>query len=744
MKKTIFFISIYILSTGVLYSEEENSRSNEISFLDEIVVVATGDKEKVRSAASSIAVLSKDEIERYQIKSPYELSLFIPGVLFPKIARSIQLTPSVRGIGDNRVKVLIDNVPLAESFTFSHRAQIGTVYSDIGDLEQVEVLSGGSSNLYGSNAVGGVILLKTVSPFSFLSGKNTKIAINTRYNSSNKSFYLFPQIASRFGKKGAFFIGISGERYKETDNKGEIDTNDTSRTLPDPLNGKNLTSYLKFDFISSNKGVVNVSINTFSSKEKIDLLSNRELIDIAKIADLPPGTVYTVERRNVIGNDSQTEEKVGVSWLYLLGDTELETDLYYRNSRTTQITDELRVTRFGGSIFSAVNTTEVDRETIFKFSDRIVGLRVKVAKDIGGHQFVIGGDFNENIFDMWRDRLDINRQTGELLPPGDLIFPAKYFPRSSVKGYGLYVQDVSSLFNSKLKLVVGARYDVQSLSPLKDEVFENSNLGKIVPVSKRSSFLSPRIGLSYAINNKATIYSNVSRGIRLPSYSAVNSGFVHSKFKVIRLPNPDLKAERSLTYDLGFRLDIVGFAVSLSLFRTAAEDFIELRAVGVNQDTGFLEFKNVNLSNLIIEGVELQFANDYKNFFTKGYFLYSRGRDNEGFSPLSLEPPRGILSFGYRNNTFSTTVQTLFSLKKENVKTSEDFVPFTPDSYVIFNLYSTFRINNKLGLNFGVFNVTDQKYWPWWQIRGLDARDDTIDRYSGAGRYFSVYLKVKK
>jgi hemoglobin/transferrin/lactoferrin receptor protein len=41
---------------------------------------------------------------------------------------------------------------------------------------------------------------------------------------------------------------------------------------------------------------------------------------------------------------------------------------------------------------------------------------------------------------------------------------------------------------------------------------------------------------------------------------------------------------------------------------------------------------------------------------------------------------------------------------------------------------------NRLTLRAGLLNLTDARYFEWANVRGRDAADPTIDRYSGPGR----------
>lgn len=69
--------------------------------------------------------------------------------------------------------------------------------------------------------------------------------------------------------------------------------------------------------------------------------------------------------------------------------------------------------------------------------------------------------------------------------------------------------------------------------------------------------------------------------------------------------------------------------------------------------------------------------------------------------------------------------------------------PFLSDSYTVFDLYGSFRLNERLRFNLGVYNLFDEAYYQWARIRNVSrgdfylygyATDDGIGRYSEPGR----------
>ena len=49
--------------------------------------------------------------------------------------------------------------------------------------------------------------------------------------------------------------------------------------------------------------------------------------------------------------------------------------------------------------------------------------------------------------------------------------------------------------------------------------------------------------------------------------------------------------------------------------------------------------------------------------------------------------------------------------------------PFLSDSYTVFDLYGSFRLNERLRFNLGVYNLFDEAYYQWARIRNVNRGD---------------------
>ncbi len=128
--------------------------------LPPIVVSPTTIPTPVDQVASSVTVITAGDIQRQQIRTVPDALNTVPGLnVVQSGGPGGQTSVFMRGTNSNHVKVLIDGIDASDpsiangTFDFAHLLT--------GDIEQIEVLRGPQSGLYGSDAIGGVISITT-------------------------------------------------------------------------------------------------------------------------------------------------------------------------------------------------------------------------------------------------------------------------------------------------------------------------------------------------------------------------------------------------------------------------------------------------------------------------------------------------------------------------------------------------------------------------------------------------------
>jgi vitamin B12 transporter len=129
---------------------------------DTIVVTATRIPTPEIQVASSITVMTADDIAARQLKTLPDLLQQIPGInVVQSGGPGSQTSVFMRGTNSNHTKVLVDGIDVSDPTNPTGAFDFSQFLTQ--DIERVEVLRGPQSGLYGSDAIGGVINVITKS-----------------------------------------------------------------------------------------------------------------------------------------------------------------------------------------------------------------------------------------------------------------------------------------------------------------------------------------------------------------------------------------------------------------------------------------------------------------------------------------------------------------------------------------------------------------------------------------------------
>lgn len=135
--------------------------------LSEIIVSATRTPTPANHVASTVNVLDPVEVRTSPARESQDLLREIPGVELPRTSSLVGGTAqivSIRGVDEGRTAVLFDGIPVNDAW--GEWIDWGRVPKAM--IDHVEVIEGGTSNLYGNGAMGGVISFfsKPVAPMT--------------------------------------------------------------------------------------------------------------------------------------------------------------------------------------------------------------------------------------------------------------------------------------------------------------------------------------------------------------------------------------------------------------------------------------------------------------------------------------------------------------------------------------------------------------------------------------------------
>ena len=692
--------------------------------IEQIIVVAHKDERSIRDIAANVTALSRADLKDQIATSVNDVFRYVPGVDYEAAGTRFGTEGiNIRGIGGNRVAILVDGVPLSDQFDIGSFSNATRDFLDAGLIESIEVLHGPASALYGSSAIGGVVAVRTPDP--------SDIAANSGYGGDaigtwrgNDASVHAQAMAAMGNRDLGLLLGASWRDGSQTDSAAADVSLDTRN-----YNRRTALAKLVGD---DRRG------NTWRASYIHQ--DSRTLSDMRSL--LGSGRFRTTTALR--GDDSYGMDALNLSYDFSSRGRLVDDGLvrvYYQVADIEQFTLDER----------AAASTPVSIDRLFAFEQDVRGIELNLWKDFTTgdvtHRLGLGVEYSEHHTEEYRDGLSTDltsgAQTSNLLGEE---FPLRDFPLSNTTDTSAFIED--SMNFRKVTVIAALRADRFELSPEADAMYlEDYPFAK--PVSIDESELSPKLGVIVEVRSDLDLYLQYSHGFRAPPYSDANIGLELPLFNIRAVPNPDLKSESSDGLDLGLRLITVNAEARLSVFHTRYKDFIESKVnLGFDPLSGRVLFQSQNLTETRIEGIEaacsLRFGGDRRalGFDASAYFARGENREN-GEALNSVGPPQAVLGlswFSANERRQARLKATLTDGWSERDESKAEL--FKPAGYAVFDVYFLQQLGKRSTLRAGLHNLTDRTYWHWADIRGLSPTDPMVPYLARAGRSVSVSVNV--
>lgn len=694
---------------------------------DALTVTATRQEERLGDVAGTVSVVDEQRIDRENIKDIQTLVRFEPGVSVGGTGSRFGLTGfSIRGIGGNRVLTQVDGVGVPDAFDFGGFLSARRNYVDLDTVKSVEILRGPASSLYGSDAIGGAVSFLTKDAGDYLDeGDDTYGRLKTGYDSSDSSWLRSATLAGRQGQWDALLhLGRrSGEETETYGGQGGIGAA-REKANPGDYTTDNLLTKLGWDY--SDKGRLQLTYERFQDDNKTRVLS--EYSDTATI-------------RSSDGKDRVERERFGLQHALTLNSSlvdRMSWQLTYQDSETRQETLQNRVV--GGQ------PTFRSRDSYY--NEELWAFNTQLERDFAWgnsqHRLIYGADIKRLKSSDLREGQETVLATGVSTPTA----PTSDFPDPTVWEYALFAQDSITL--GSWTLTPGLRYDRYDMKPHVTNQYLNSAATDANPPSYKDSALSPKLSVSYALDESHSVYGQYAAGFRAPQPVSIFGEFENTGM-YRTLANPNLKAETSDSYELGLRGEYTQGSFGLALFYNRYDDFIEqIRRDSSAPGFPFGEFQYVNLDKVTIYGAEAR-GELYLDHLglplgtrSRASLAWSRGKDESTGQPLnSIDPLKAVVGLGYDAPTGRFGGEVILSAVSAKTRIDETQVtgaPFATSGYGLVDLTGYWQFTDALAVSAGLYNLTDKQYWHWTDVRTLAETTPGLARYTQPGRHAAVNL----
>ncbi len=571
-----------------------------------------------------------------------------------------QASPFVRGLTGQQVLILVDGIRLSNSvFRFGPNQYFNTI--DPGAIDHVEVLRGGGSVLWGSDAIGGVINLVTRSPSTLNSccGDYQGGEFHQTFNTANNSPYTRVNVEGWVGRVGAFG-GASMLNVRDLD---------TGWNAIGRQPGTNYEQYA---------GDIKLNMLLDDSQMLTLALQHHEMQDVSR-SDRYPGFPGDRNNSNSFGGarffDPQQRDLAYLRYQsvdpFAWSDALTITGSYHRQ-RDNQKRGFPTTSR----------SQETDVET--------TGFNIVSSKQVGYARLTSGVDwYHDNVASRFG-----GSASGPIIPDG------AYYDR-----FGWFLNSDTRVLEG-LTAQAGIRY-------------ERIKAGATPLVGVQNVFISPsyndwiaHAGMTYELSPCVRLVGSVSEGFRAPNLDELTANNPNVLQGGMDLPSLDLIPERSINYEVGLKTDYAGLKTQTFVFWNDLNNNIVPISAGANQ------FRRDNQDSFI-QGVEFEgeLALDM-NWSLYGNCWYTYGENLVTDSPLSRIPPtQGILGLRWREGSGYVNVYTWMVRRQDRLDPVRDLgderIPIggTP-GYATLNL----RLGRAYGqhdqhlVSLSLENLTDKNY----------------------------------
>jgi hemoglobin/transferrin/lactoferrin receptor protein len=686
-----------------------------------------------KKTTQKIETISQKEIEQQNFQNTADL-LSNSGTLTVQKSQQGGGSPVIRGLEANRILLLVDGIRMNNLiFRSGHLQNVITVDENM--LEQVDVLFGPSSTIFGSDAMGGAINLKTKDA-KLLSEINTPFSGNasTRYSSSNKekSGYIDFNFA---GKKWASLSAISynyfGDLRMGRKKNGKNDFFGERPFYVETINGSDQL------VLNSDKLVQKFSGYTqYNAMEKVIFQQNETT---QHSLNLQLSTTSDVPRYDRLTDLNGTKLK-NARWDYgpqkrLLAAYKLTKENVFLNSDMSlgfnyQNVEESRINRK----FNNDNTkTQLEKINVYS-------INASFETKIGKGQFLYGAEMFYD--DLNSSAKNSNRKTG-IVSTTDTRYPNGINHTLRTDVFATY----GSIINDKTAYNFGARAGYVTL---KSTIADNSIFSFPFDEINQSNFTYSGAAGIVTNNSNTRIAFNLATGFRVPNIDDLGKLF-DSASGILIVPNQNIKPEKSVSAELsitlfeGKKIEFENTFFYTRLFDAIITDkfLFNGQSVIIYAGQPSTVFANQNMEKANITGM----TSTLKITITKsleffGSFNFTNGRivNNNSNRPLDHIPPfYGKTELKYENKNFNLDFYMLYNGKKDisdyflNGEDNEQYAPIGGmPAWQTFNLKGSTSLIKNLTLYSGIENILDTQYRTF--ASGINASGRNI--YIGAKIHF--------
>lgn len=677
--------------------------------LEEVLVSVNRSVDKAQEIGQAISVVTENEIKEKNISQAPEVLKEEPGVFVQKTNQGGG-SPIIRGLKANKLLLLVDGIRLNNStYRGGNFQYLNSVDTEI--IQRMEVARGPISVLYGSDALGGSVNVITKVPqlneqpawrwqgdaLGSVSTADRTAITQTSLGAANDRFGVL--FSGSYKSYGDVTRGSSGG--KTLMNRLENDSRVTRI-----LNKKQFPlGYHTWDFTAT-------SLLKVSDQQELraSYQANRQL-------SVPRYDSYEAGQDSIRDTDPQKRDLIFV---------------HYRLSNGFSFFNVMNLTlslhrQFEKRIRQRFGNVREERD---QYETVTYGAQAQFNRIFGvTHSVVYGAEL---YFDQVDTRSsNLNTSTG-VVSPRTTIFP----DGSSFLNFGVYVHDDIAV-SEKWKLSPGVRFSAFRLrAPFGSE----TGFGTL---TQSPTAFTASVSSMYKLYDGVNFVTNIAQGFRAANMDdAVKLGA--AKGDIFDVPNPDVRPEKSLSFDAGFKVASVRFRANVIGFYNRITDLLIREKATFNGLPYYVDgadtlsvYHRANAGRAYTVG----FETDVHWVVAERTELYSNlaytyGQDVSAGEPMTGIPPlNGVIGIRGKVQTLHLELFSRFAFEQKRLSTEdreEDLrIPEggTP-GWMTLNTRVGWSVNDRVKINVAAMNMLDQNY------------REHVSGYNAPGRNFVLSVQL--
>ena len=487
-----------------------------------VTVTGTTSATKVKNTPQPVSIVSKNDLFKNSstniidalTKNVNGFSMITTG---PAISK-----PIIRGLGSNRMITINDGVRQeGQQWGEEHGIEI-----DEQSVQQVEVLKGPASLMYGSDAIAGVLNIITNKP---VQTNTIQANISSAYLDNNKMYSVYNNVA------GNLTNGLNWNVYNSYKSAADYSNAFDGKVLNSRFNEKNFGGYLG---INKHWGFSHLIFSKFN--QKLGIITGARDANTGEFLVYPETTkehIATAEELNsrdvLVPYQSINHTKLALDNNFIFSGGRLTANIAYQNNERKEFGD----------------ADEPETPELF-FDLKTINYNLQ---------------YHFNQHNGWKTSIGVNGMLQENKNGAEEVLIPNY------KQFDLGGFIVTKKSYQNLTTNFGLRYDYRSL---KSEELTESGDVRFQEMNTSFKNVTGSVGLTYQANNNVTLKLNIARGFRAPNMIELSSNGAHEGTNRYEYGNKNLQSENSFQVDAGVELNTEHLSFSLNTFYTSFNNFI--------------------------------------------------------------------------------------------------------------------------------------------------------------------------